>query len=145
MKIRANQVKKVFKRGPPKKPKTDDPKQDPQSKAKHKTRLLGGGGARPTSGHYGLTLVDTMSHGVRHSQLVLAATAIVAVFSPGASVSFTAFRFPMRYFDFCCCFVFKKRMNMAGKEGRFHSLATLKLPQTPLKEKEKKKKQRHRV
>ena len=31
---------------------------------------------------------------------------------------------------------------MAGKEGRFHSLATLKPTQTPLKEKEKKKKKK---
>ena len=55
------------------------------------------------------------------------------------------FYFPTRFFGFCSCFVYKKRMNMVGKGSRFHSLETLKLTQSPLMEKEKKKQQRHRV
>jgi len=68
----------------------------------------------------------------REQSRPVAATGVVAVFSPGASVSFAAFCFPTQFFDFCCRFALKMRMNMARKDGRFHSLASLKLTQTVL-------------
>ena len=50
---------------------------------------------------------------------------VVAKFPLVASI-YRTFHFPTQFFDFCCCFVFKKRMNMAGKASRFHKLALIK-------------------
>ena len=55
MKIRLNKVMRASEKKP-NRPKTDDPRQDPRSKAKHKTQHSGRGGASPARSHHGLTV-----------------------------------------------------------------------------------------
>ena len=92
MKIRSNKVIRASKKKP-NRPNTDDPRQDLRSKAKHQMRHSRSGGAQPA--------------GIHHNQLMVAATAVVVVFFPGASVSHGLFFSHVIFIHLSCDFAFK--------------------------------------
>jgi len=105
----------------------DDPRQNPQAKKMHKTQHSGTIQNRSGREQHGTTgSGGSNGHGGR-------------IPCPGCFSFSRPFVFPRDFSIFVA--VLSLKGNMDGKGSRFHSLTTLKLTQTPVKEKENKKKQ----
>jgi len=84
----------------PNRPKTEDPKQNPRTRKKHKMQ-------RSRSGEHGLA----RKH---HGQPVVFITGRGGPLSPPVvSFSFAAVRFPARFSSLCCVLPLKRRMYLA--------------------------------
>jgi len=83
---------------------------------KPKSTHLGNRGAWPGRAHHRLTVVDTTSYGDYCGQ-----TMVAAPFSPRVIISFTTFRFSLRFLVGLCYYLPLKKMNLAAKRGRLHS------------------------
>ena len=104
----------------------DDPRQNPRFKEKYKTQHSESSGAALARAHHGLTVVGTTTRGSCHGQPT------VATFLPGCFSFLCGLLFSHAIFRFCATILPLKRMYLATFKSGFHSLATLKLTQTPL-------------
>ena len=71
----------------------------------------------PASEHYDLAVVSTMGHGGSHDQPVVAAMAMVAGGSPGASFPSQPSVFPRNFSSVCAAILPSKEDELGCKRG----------------------------
>ena len=107
----------------PNRPKMEDPSQNSRTKKKHKTQRLRSEGAKPARRHHGKPVVFTTGRGGCHASSWWLPRPWCPLFP------FRLFCFPswlfVSYANLCCVLSLKRRMYLAWKEGRIHSLNTL--------------------
>ena len=105
----------------PNRPNTDDPRQDPRSKAKHQIAAFGKRENGADSNHHGQPVM------VDARPCFLARRTVFPLYSRVFSLSFAAARFLAWFFGLCYILPLKGRMYLAYLVRRIHSILSLSL------------------